>query len=126
MPETAGGPDETRFVEMVFPEQTNHYGTPFGGEGLRLMSKAAFVTATRRARRAVVMAASDRVDFDVPVRLGEILDLVARVERVGRSSMTVSVIGTAEALQTGARRPAMQGRFEMVAVDEAGRSVAIA
>lgn len=125
MPEAAAGPDETRFVEMVFPEQTNHYGTLFGGEGLRLMSKAAFVTATRRARRAVVMAASDRVDFDVPVRLGEILDLVARVERVGRSSMTVSVTGVAEALQTGARRPAMRGRFEMVAVDDAGRPVAI-
>lgn len=126
MPETAGGPDETRFVEMVFPEQTNHYGTLFGGEGLRLMSKAAFVAATRRARRAVVMAASDRVDFDVPVRLGEILDLVARVERVGRSSMTVSVEATAEELKTGARRPAMRGRFEMVAVDEAGRPVAVA
>lgn len=116
---------ETRFVEMIFPEQTNHYGTLFGGNGLALMAKAAFVTATRRARRAVVMAASERVDFDVPVRLGEILDLVARVERVGRTSMTVSVTATAEELKTGARRPAMAGRFEMVAVDDDGRPTAI-
>jgi len=27
-------PDETRFVEMVFPEQANHYGTLFGGHAL--------------------------------------------------------------------------------------------
>jgi acyl-CoA hydrolase len=117
---------ETRFVEMIFPEQTNHYGTLFGGNGLALMAKAAFVTATRRARRAVVMAASERVDFDVPVRLGEILDLVARVERIGRTSMTVSVTATAEELKTGVRRPAMAGRFEMVAVDDDGRPTAIA
>mgnify|MGYP003449498611 CR=1 FL=1 len=43
-------PDETRFVEMVFPEQANHYGTLFGGHALSLMGKAAFVSATRHAR----------------------------------------------------------------------------
>lgn len=32
-------PDETRFVEMVFPEQANHYGTLFGGHALSLMGK---------------------------------------------------------------------------------------
>lgn len=116
---------EARCVEMIFPEQTNHYGTLFGGNGLALMSKAAFVAATRRARRAVVMAASERVDFDVPVRLGEILDLVARVERVGRTSMTVTVTATAEEPRSGARRPAMRGRFEMVAVDDDGRPTPI-
>lgn len=67
--------EESRFVEMIFPEQTNHYWTLFDGNGLALVSKAAFVAATRRA---VVKAASERVDFDVPVRLG---DLVAPVER---------------------------------------------
>ncbi len=116
---------EARFIEMIFPEQTNHYGTLFGGNGLTLMSKAAFVAATRRARRAVVMAASERVDFDVPVRLGEILDLLARVERVGRTSMTVRVTATAEELRTGERRLAMSGSFEMVAVDEEGHPAAI-
>ena len=39
-------PDETRFVEMVFPEQANHYGTLFGGNALSLMGKAAFVAAS--------------------------------------------------------------------------------
>ncbi len=30
-------PRETRIVEMVFPNQTNHYGTLFGGDALLLM-----------------------------------------------------------------------------------------
>ena len=42
--------EPTRFVELVFPEQANHYGTLFGGAALSLMGKAAFVAATRRAR----------------------------------------------------------------------------
>lgn len=117
--------EETRFVEMIFPDQANHYGTLFGGSGLGLMGKAAFVAATRRARGAVVMARSDRTDFHTPVRVGEILDMTARVVRVGRSSMTVEVKAVAEVLLTGERRPAMRGRFEMVCVDAAGRPVCI-
>ncbi|MCP4615056.1 MAG: acyl-CoA thioesterase [Bradyrhizobium sp.] len=113
--------EPTRFVEMVFPEHANHYGTLFGGHALSLMGKAAFVAATRRARCAVVTATSDKVEFHEPVRLGELVELTAQVERVGRSSMTVVVCVIAERPTTGYRRIAMQGSFEMVAVDEAGR-----
>jgi acyl-CoA hydrolase len=118
--------EPTRFVEMVFPEHANHYGTLFGGHALSLMGKAAFVAATRRARCAVVMATSDKVEFHEPVRVGELVELTALVERVGRSSMTVAVKVIAERLVSGQRRIAMQGLFEMVAVDEAGRPTPIA
>jgi acyl-CoA hydrolase len=113
--------EPTRFVEMVFPEHANHYGTLFGGHALSLMGKAAFVAATRHARCSVVMATSDKVEFHEPVRIGELVELTARVERVGRSSMTVAVSVIAERPATGHRRIAMHGSFEMVAVDEAGR-----
>lgn len=117
--------EETRFAEMVFPDQANHYGALFAGAGLALLSKAAFVAASRRARGDVVMARSEAADFHTPVRVGELLDLSARVVRVGRSSLTVQVEGVAETLATGARRPALSGRFEMVAVDADGRPVPI-
>jgi acyl-CoA hydrolase len=123
----AVGLDEpTRFVEMVFPEHANHYGTLFGGSALSLMGKAAFVAATRRARCSVVMVTSDKVQFHEPVRVGELVELTARVERVGLSSMTVAVDVIAETLVTGYRRIAMRGSFEMVAVDEGGRPTPVA
>jgi uncharacterized protein (TIGR00369 family) len=122
---TSSSAAATRFVEMVFPEQANHYGTLFGGAALSLMGKVAFVAATRRARSAVVMASSDKVDFHLPVRVGELVELDARVSRVGRTSMTVEVDVVAEALQTGERRLAMRGSFEMVAVNDTGRPVPI-
>jgi len=118
-------PDETRFVDIVFPEQANHYGTLFGGTALNLMGKAAVIAAARRAGANVVMAASDRVDFYQPIPVGQLVELCATVERVGRSSMTVRVDVISETISTGGRELAMRGRFEMVAVDDDGRPVAI-
>ena len=43
-------------AEIVFPDQTNHYGTLFGGEALEMMDKAAFIAASRLSRTAVVTA----------------------------------------------------------------------
>jgi acyl-CoA hydrolase len=117
---------ETRFAEIVFPEQANHYGTLFGGTALNLMSKAAAIAAARRAGGSVVMARSDRVDFHMPILVGQLVELVARVERVGRSSMTVKVEVVAETLGKPDRTVAMRGSFEMVAVDENGRPLEIA
>ncbi|WP_245636649.1 acyl-CoA thioesterase [Azospirillum thiophilum] len=114
---------ETRFLEMIFPEQANHYGTLFGGTALDLMGKAAFIAASRAARHAVVMASSEKVTFHSPVAVGQLAELVSRVERVGRSSMTVHVSLTAEVLATGERRLAAEGWFVMVAVDDRGRPV---
>jgi acyl-CoA hydrolase len=118
-------PAETRFVEMIFPDQANHYGTLFGGNALSMMGKAAFVAATRHARAAVVMATSEKIEFHVPVRVGELFELTARVTRVGRSSMTVSVDAVSEALLSGERRLALRGTFEMVAVDSNGKPTPI-
>lgn len=126
-PATAGPehPRETRFIEMIFPEQANHYGTLFGGNALSLVGKAAFVAATRFARCPIVMASSDKVKFHAPVKVGELAEIVARIERIGRSSMTVAVEMTSEVLLTGQRRVAVTGTFEMVAVDANGRPAAI-
>lgn len=113
--------EETRFIEMVFPEQANHYGTLYGGNALALLGKSAFVTASRYARCAVVMAGSERIEFKQPVQVGQLLELVGKVVRVGCSSMTVEVAGIAEALPSGTRTIALHGQFEMVAVDDDGR-----
>jgi acyl-CoA hydrolase len=107
----------------VFPGQLNHHGTYFGGAGLALMSRAAFVAASRAARADVVIAAVDQVEFRCPVLVGDLVEATARVERHGTRSMTVAVEVVAEVLRTGERRHALQGRFEMVAVDAAGSDV---
>jgi acyl-CoA hydrolase len=108
---------ELSLIEMVFPQQTNHYGTLFGGEALGLMDKAAFILASRYARRSVVTASSEKVDFHVPVKQGQLVELMARVVKTGRTSIHVDVDLFAEDLLTGDRQHATHGQFVLVALD---------
>lgn len=121
----AGVVTEARLIEMVFPQQTNHYGTLFGGQALALMDKAAFIVASRYARRTVVTASSEKCDFHVPVRQGQLVELTARIVATGRTSMTVEVDLYAEELLSGDRQLGTRGRFVMVALDAHGRPTAI-
>ena len=113
--------DPISMIEIVFPDQTNHYGTLFGGHALRLMDKAAFVAASRFARRMVVTACSERVDFKAPVHHGSLVELIASVIATGRTSMTVSVDLFSEDLLSGQRQLCANGRFVLVALDEQGK-----
>ncbi|WP_200910398.1 acyl-CoA thioesterase [Sphingomonas sp. Leaf28] len=111
-----------RMVEMIFPNQTNHYGTLYGGDALRMMGKAAFIASTRQARAVMVMAASDRIDFRSPIQKGEMVELTAEVRMTGRSSVRISVDLSAEDLISGERRHAATALSTMVSVDENGRA----
>ena len=117
----AGAPREARLWEIVFPDHANHLGTLFGGQALAWMDKAAFVAATRYARRTVVTARSEQVDFHVPVRQGQLVELVARIDNVGRSSMEVEVELFTEDPHAGTRHMCTRGRFVMIALDANGK-----
>lgn len=118
-------PRESRLWEIVFPDHANHLGTLFGGQALAWMDKAAFIAATRFSRRTVVTARSEQVDFHVPVRQGQLVELVARVIDVGRSSIQIEVELHAEDALAGTRRLCTRGRFTMIALDAQGRPVAV-
>lgn len=117
-------PGTVELHELVLPPLTNHHGTLFAGQGLQLLAKAAFLAARGLAQREVVMAGVTGVDFLSPVPLGHALALRAWVSRVGRSSMTVCVTGRADAPGFPVE-DVIKGVFEMVAVDAAGRPIAI-
>ena len=119
-------PTEARVLEMVFPDHTDHLGTLFGGQALAWMDKAAFIAASRYSRRSVVTARSEQVDFRVPVRQGQLVEVIARVTSVGRSSMQVEVELYAEDLLDARRELCTNGRFVMIALDDEGKPAAVA
>lgn len=78
-------------LEIIFPGNTNSLGTAFGGHILSLMDKAAAFAAGRYSLTPVVTASIDKIDFRVPIKNGDALELIARVESVGNTSMRVRV-----------------------------------
>lgn len=114
-----------RLIEMVFPEQTNHYGTLFGGEALALMDKTAFILGSRYCRRNVVTASSERIDFRYPVQQGQLAEFIGTVIKTGRTSITIQVDMYAENLLSGVRHLCTKGSFVLVALDDDGKPVEI-
>lgn len=113
---------ETRMCQFVLPGDTNHLGTLYGGTLMAWMDSAAGVAGVRRAGSpGVVTAAVDRLEFRVAIRAGELVELLARVQSVGRTSMKVQVEAHREDPVTHGRELCTSGVFTMVAVDGDGR-----
>jgi acyl-CoA hydrolase len=112
-------------TEVVLPNDANSHGTVFGGKVLQWIDLAGATAAVRHARRPVVTAAIERVDFIAPIRVGHFAILTARLNGVGHSSMEVSVEVEGEDPWTGARHRATSAVVTFVAKDEFGRSVEV-
>lgn len=107
---------ETRIFKAVFPNTTNHYDTLFGGTTLHMMDEASFICATRFSRKKVVTVSSDRIDFKVPIPEGSLVELIARVVKVGTTSCVVNVDIYMEDMYSDSREKAVSGEFTFVAI----------
>lgn len=116
---------ETKVFKAVFPNTTNHYDTLFGGTALQLMDEVAFICATRFSRKKVVTVSSDKVDFKHPIPAGTLVELIANVAHVGKTSITVEVDIFIEEMYSDYREKAVSGSFTMVAVDDDKKPVNI-
>ncbi|PWJ59351.1 acyl-CoA hydrolase [Dyadobacter jejuensis] len=111
--------------KTVFPNDTNHYDTLFGGKALSMMDEVAFMAATRFTRLRCVTVSSDRIDFTQPIPAGSIIELVGRVEVVGNTSIKVRVDIYIEQMYEEGREKAVSGLFTFVALDEQHKPVKI-
>ena len=116
---------EARIFKAVFPNTTNHYDTLYGGTAMHLMDEVAFIAATRFCKKRVVTVSSDRIDFNKAIPSGTIIELIARVTDVGRTSLKVSVKVMVEQMYNDYREEAITGTFTFVASDEDKNPIAV-
>ena len=107
--------------EVMMPMYANHYGSVHGGVILKLADEAAFVAASRHAKKNVVGASMDHIEFKYPVNVGDVLTLFASIYHVGRTSMDVEVRIQAEKIKEGKKVDIGSAYLTMVAIDEKGR-----
>src|SRR5690625_185014 len=82
----------------VLPPGTNAYGTLFGGKLMAHIDDVAAIAAVRHARKAVVTASTDSVDFLAAVREGDSICVEAFVTWTHKTSMEVFVKAVTEDL----------------------------
>ena len=116
---------KTSIFKAVFPNTTNHYDTLFGGTALKFMDEVAFISATRFARKRMVTISSDKINFNKAIPSGTIIELVARVSKVGRTSLEVIVDIFLEEMYEEKREKAISGVFTFVAIDENRKSIPV-
>ncbi|GLY11552.1 acyl-CoA thioesterase [Bacillus badius] len=109
----------------VLPPDTNHHGTLFGGKLMAYIDDIASISATKLARKPVVTASTDSVDFLKPIRVGDAVTLEAMVTYTGTTSMEVFVKVLSENLMTGEKEVAAISFLTFVALDESGHPTAI-
>ena len=111
--------------QLVLPQHTNSLGTAFGGTIMSWIDLCAAMSAQRHAREVVVTASMDQLDFLAPIRGGQLVNLRACVNFVGRTSMEVGVRIEAEDTLTGERVHAASAYLTFVALDESGSVTAV-
>lgn len=112
-------------TKVVLPHETNTLGKLFGGALLAWMDEIAAVSAHRHCKQVVVTASVNNVSFNVPIDLGDIVTLEAKVSRAFRSAMEVIIDVSIEDRVTGIRRMSNQAIYSFVAVSKEGHPVEV-
>ena len=110
----------------MMPKDTNSLGAIFGGVILSHLDLAAGEHARRIAAHRYVTKIIREVDFIAPVLVGDLVSFYTETVKEGRTSITVSVLVTAErGLGTRQEVKVTEAEVVMVAVDKTGKSIPI-
>ncbi|MCP5420464.1 MAG: acyl-CoA thioesterase [Gammaproteobacteria bacterium] len=76
---------------VAMPKDTNAYGHIFGGWIMSQMDIAGSVAAVEYSNSRVVTVAVTSIEFHKPVFVGDLISCFAKIEKIGKSSLTVRV-----------------------------------
>lgn len=111
--------------ELVLPNDTNYLHNLMGGRLLHWMDIAAAISAQKHCNRIVVTASVDNVSFQQPVKLGDVINIEAKVTRAFTTSMEVKLDVWAQNMPSGTNIKCNEAYYTFVALDENGRTIAV-
>ena len=110
--------ESTRTIlsELIEPGDANYLGKAFGGAILSKIDLCAYATASKFAGTICVTASFDKVDFHMPIEVGELVTLAGRVTYAGTTSVEVTIEISSQNVMTGETRHTNTARVTMVAI----------
>jgi len=106
---------------IAMPADTNANGDIFGGWLLSQMDLGGAVLARKVAASRVVTVAIDAMSFVEPVNVGDTVSCYALLERIGRTSMRISIEVWSHHYAEDKQRRVTHGVFTYVAIDSSGK-----
>ena len=110
---------------IAMPADTNPNGDIFGGWIMSQMDLGSGIIAAKTAKARVVTVAMEGMSFLEPVCVGDTVACYARVEKIGRTSMTIPVEVWVERYMSGEEVRVTHGVFTYVAVDQEGKPIPV-
>lgn len=106
---------------LMGPQDTNGHGNVHGGVIMKMVDEAGALAAMRHARAPVVTIVMDSMTFLEPIRVGNLVQCIAEVTYVGRTSIETRVEVYAENPLTGTSSRTNTAYLVYVALDGEGR-----
>ncbi len=120
------GPQGELVIQTIaMPADTNPNGDIFGGWLMSQMDLGSGILAGKTAQARVVTVAMEGMSFLEPVRVGDTVACYARVEKIGRTSMTIPVEVWVRRFRGGQVVRVTQAVFIYVSVDESGKPIPV-
>lgn len=110
---------------LAEPSTVNFGGKVHGGTVMKWIDEAGYACATRWAKRYCVTVSVGSIRFGRPIRIGDLVEVEARLAYTGRTSMNISVEVRAGDMKTGEMQMITECLVVFVAVDEDGKALPV-
>ncbi|MSR40806.1 MAG: acyl-CoA thioesterase [Phycisphaerales bacterium] len=108
---------------ITHPSDGNHQGSVFGGVIMSMIDQASYVEARRHGVHRWLTVAIEKIEFEAPVWMGDMVTCWTKVARFGTTSLTVQVRVEAERFTTGDAINVTHATVTMVATNAAGKPI---
>jgi acyl-CoA thioesterase YciA len=115
--------DSIALCVVMMPRDSNVYGTIFGGIILSYIDQAGFIEARKHGSHRWVTASIEKVDFQQPVFVGDVVRFYTKTLKTGSSSVVIEIIVESERFDSADRIDVTNAILTMVSVDERGNAI---
>ena len=108
---------------VMMPRDANVYGSIFGGIILSYIDQSGFIEARKHGVHRWVTASMDRVDFEKPVYVGDVVRFYTETLTVGTKSVRIGITVVAERFDTNEQVEVTKAEMTMVSIDANGKTI---
>ncbi len=110
---------------LAEPSTVNFGGKVHGGTVMKWIDEAGYACATRWARQYCVTVSVGTIRFERPIRIGDLVEVEARLAYTGSTSMNISVEVRAGDMKIGQMEKITACLVVFVAVDDQGKKMPV-